>query len=205
MDHDQVKKTIRAVLISAKNGLTPQQLLKDYDSIVGEPLPFKNLGFKSFTEAIHRMPDVIRVEMYGGRTILRGVPDKSSRHVASLVSRQRNSKNYCGIVAAPQQSSSARRYGPPPIRSLPKPKELPSLFVIKIRQLMMSYPNGLPLMSFQSAFQRRFGYYANITSWGFDCLTEAFQSIPETVELTQKGTCGDLVLMPVSKRNKFGM
>ena len=178
----QIKKTIRALLISARNGLTPQQLLKDYETIIGEPLPFKDLGFNSITDFIHGMPDVIRVHRSYYGYLLKGVPDQSSRHVANMVSKQRSTKPYCNIVASSQQQQkkSRQNYSSRPV------KEVPEAFKIKLRQLMISYPNGLPLKKFQEAFMRRFGYYANASSWGFSRFQEALESVPDTLRIVCK-------------------
>ncbi len=211
MDVDQVKKTIRAILISARNGLSPHQLLKDYETIVGHPLPLKELGFCTLSDAIQAMPDVIRVDIgasYYGRTVLKAVVDQSSAHVASLVSRQRNTKSYSGFTFAPvplKRKPSAPpslppRFLPPPVK---KHKEVPVDFSVKMKQLMISYPNGLPLSKFHEAFERRFGYFPNVASWGFSSLNDVFRLVDSVDVVTRKseGAAPEQILLLATKEN----
>ena len=195
-DFDQVKNTVRAILISAKNGLTPQQLQRDYESIVGVPLPVRELGFGTVIDLVASIPNVVRIERsyYGGVT-LRAIPNSSCRHVANLVSKQRSNKRYNSIT----------RRDPPQIRTLTTTttsssssssmtsshsgqpsKEIPLSFKIKLRQLMISYPNGLVLSHFQEAFQRRFGYYVNPAAWGYLSIATAIRTLTDIVQIIYK-------------------
>lgn len=203
-DRDQIKKTIRALLISAKNGLSPQQLLRDYAKVIGTPFPLEELGYKTLTEAIHAMPDVVRVmKTFSGRVILRGVPDASSRHIASLVAKQRSSKPYSDIKASSNPPSSSKRTVTPSSCVPHKAKQVPSSFEIKMRQLMLAHQEGLPLLEFQEVFHRRFGYYVNITSWGFTNITQAFESMKDVVKLVYEDTLASngrkCLIMPSKK------
>ncbi len=202
-DINQIKKTIRALLISAKNGLTPQQLQKDYESIIGKPLPVRELGYRTLSDLVIGMPDVIWIDRahYGGRLTLRGVPDSSCRHVANLVSRQRSNKPYSGIVASGPPSKPTAAATPATNRihnnniggqcsSSKMSKGIPDSFKIKLRQLMISYPNGLLVSHFQQAFQRRFGYYVNPTTWGYSNMIEAFRKVEDIVKIIYKDTDG---------------
>lgn len=194
---DEIKKTIRALLISAKNGLSPQQLLRDYLNIVGTTIPLQDLGFSTLTEAISKMPDVARVEKtFSGRIIYHGVPDTSSKHIADLVSKQRNSKPYSSIRKATtsNNSSATTQNGKAEV-------QVPVSFGIKMRQLMLSYQEGLLLLDFQEAFHSRFGYYVNVTSWGFMDITEALQSMNDIVKLVHQEVngCKRHVIMPARK------
>ena len=177
-DMDTVKKTIRALLISAKNGLTPNQLAKDYEVIIGEPLPVKKLGYRSLMDLVYSIPDVIQVTINAyGRITLRGIADTSSRHIAQLVSKQRSTKSYSHI----KSHSSTPHLKSPPSR---KPEKIvPAQFKVKLRQLLVSYPDGLPMSKFQEAFVRRFGYYVHVRQWGFSSLADALMSIEDVVKL----------------------
>lgn len=57
---DNVKRNVRAVLLSKVGGVLVSDLVKDYKSLLKEPLKFKDLGFSSIKEFVDAMPDVCR-------------------------------------------------------------------------------------------------------------------------------------------------
>ncbi|XP_045694775.1 tudor domain-containing protein 5 isoform X3 [Phyllostomus hastatus] len=87
-----LRKEIRSLLISAKDGLTPQQLEKEYLLMVGSHLPLRILGYRSTMELVLDMPDVVSICPGGdGTVILKAIPDESTKGIASLVAKQRSS------------------------------------------------------------------------------------------------------------------
>ncbi|XP_034368978.1 tudor domain-containing protein 5 isoform X4 [Arvicanthis niloticus] len=89
---DCLRKEIRSLLISTKDGLTPQQLEKEYLLMVGNHLPLRILGYRSTMELVLDMPDVVSVCPCGdGTVILKAIPDESTKGIASLVAKQRRS------------------------------------------------------------------------------------------------------------------
>lgn len=70
---NSMKKVVRSLLTPVKEGLTPMELNKEYKSMIGEPLPFRALGYHSVMELVIDMPDVVRICPSGnGNTVLRG-------------------------------------------------------------------------------------------------------------------------------------
>lgn len=91
-----LRKEIRSLLISTKDGLTPQQLEKEYLLMVGSHLPLRALGYRCVMELVLDMPDVVSVCPSGdGLVILKGglrvwraprlCPE--SRHTVNVCSR----------------------------------------------------------------------------------------------------------------------
>lgn len=57
---DNVKRNVRAVLLSKVGGVLVSDLVKDYKSLLKEPLKFKDLGFGTIKEFVEAMPEVCR-------------------------------------------------------------------------------------------------------------------------------------------------
>uniref|UniRef100_A0A1X7TGF6 HTH OST-type domain-containing protein n=1 Tax=Amphimedon queenslandica TaxID=400682 RepID=A0A1X7TGF6_AMPQE len=115
-DFETVKKTIRSLLLSAKNGLTPVQLTKDYMAMIGNPIPVQELGFPSLFELLKHMPDAVAMhKSRGGTLMLRGLASDSCIHVAQLVSRQKATKSYTAMKSGMRAPTSTKRVPAPTI------------------------------------------------------------------------------------------
>lgn len=61
---EDVKKTVRSLLLSCKDGQPLRLLERDHMEIMGYPIPYKKLGFNSSTELLNNFPDVCRKTLY---------------------------------------------------------------------------------------------------------------------------------------------
>ena len=169
MDREELKKRIRALLISSKQGCTPRGLLKDYKGAFGEEIPLKDFGYRNVLEMANDMPDVVRVLQQGA--LLRGVADESTQHIAKMVARQKNTGYHQMKTEQPVRRTTTATPSVP--------------FHIQgcLRQLMYSYPNGLPIEQFEEAYARRFGYYLSFRRLKFNSLQELINYLPDVLKI----------------------
>lgn len=185
-----VKKRIRALLISSKSGCSLKQLYQDYKAVIGEELPYSELGYRSLMGLIRDIPDVVRVKLNGSDQVatLYGVADEKTQHLARMVARQRQSRSAGNVCSKPPNRK-------------PPPKRIPNTFGVQLKQLFLSYPNGVSLERFNDAFARRFGYYLKYTPWGYSTLEQLLEDV-EDVELVRDPVRGSAVVKP--RRNPKG-
>ena len=69
----EVKKNIRALLISAPRGLSVQDIEHDYQAVLGKFLPFEHFKCKTALEFLKTMPDVVCPTWSNGLLILKGI------------------------------------------------------------------------------------------------------------------------------------
>ena len=182
----EVKKRIRALLVSSKGGSTPKQLFQDYREVIGEDIPFSKLGYRSLMAFIHDMADVVSVKVNrDGRKMLYAVPDPRTQHIARMVSKQRTSR--------PGGSQ------PAPPRRNPQPRKIPDAFNTQLKQLFLCYPNGISLERFNEAFARRFGYYLRFHPWGYTSLEQLLADAAD-VELVCDPLKGSSIVKPRRKK-----
>lgn len=86
----ETKKEIRSILLSTKSGVEFTRLNREYEMFTGSKINYRGMGYTSLRAFVDDIPDVARQfdDGYGTITLL-GVADETTRHIASLVSRQR--------------------------------------------------------------------------------------------------------------------
>lgn len=63
-DAEFVKRILRAVLQSSKDGVSIDNLQSEYRSLCGENIPLKKLGFSKLEDYLRSIPSVVKLE-YG--------------------------------------------------------------------------------------------------------------------------------------------
>ncbi|XP_043500414.1 uncharacterized protein LOC122522991 isoform X2 [Polistes fuscatus] len=133
---NDVHKIILALLISRKEPTSVQILAKDYFEQEGESIPWKELGHASLVDYLKSMPNCVSLEKNDGIYYARGIASNKSKHISSLVARQKTKLKIRPCV---------RKYRPShyyPITSIPKihiPADILSNLILIIKQS----PNGI--------------------------------------------------------------
>ncbi|XP_018406619.1 PREDICTED: uncharacterized protein LOC108782760 [Cyphomyrmex costatus] len=91
-NQDEIRTLVLSLLI-ARKGSTPVTVLeRDYYEIEKKRIPYKKFGYNNLVHFLQSMPDHFVVEEYEGIHYVRGIANKS-KHVSSLVSRQKTTTN----------------------------------------------------------------------------------------------------------------
>ncbi|NWI58838.1 TDRD5 protein, partial [Calyptomena viridis] len=192
-----LKKEVRAMLIAAKEGLTPAQLEEQYMAMVCKPLPFRDVGFQSTLELVTHMPEVVRVSSFkNGTFILKAVADDTTKGIAKLVANQKGKSRTKAWkrtatkanAASPSMNSKNPQQSPLNARS----PILPATLKAELQDLLRSSP--LLLKDFDQAFLRRFGWAFQYTQYGFSSMLEALRSMSDVIAVEQTKAGSLLVL-----------
>lgn len=181
-----VKRELRSLLLSLKGGCTPKQLQDDYLKIIGEPLPYRQLGFPSFMAFLESVPDVVRISGPKHACMLYGLANESTKHIARMVQSQR--------------FPSKGRGRPRPVATVAKQTPaVPIDFEVNLARLFLAFPDGVAVSDFVEAYGRRFGRYPEFSRWGYSSVEHLLRSLPHITCLKPDGPGGKCVALPVAK------
>nr|XP_026651185.1 tudor domain-containing protein 5 [Zonotrichia albicollis] len=192
-----LKKEVRAMLIAAKAGLTPEQLEEQYMAMVCKPLPLHDLGFKSTLELVTQMPEVVQIcSSKNGALILKAIADDSTKGIARLVANQKvKTRKTSKKTAAKANSTFPTKYSKNPqsfhALSAGTPV-LPAVVKAELQDLLSSSP--LLLADLDKAFLRRFGRAFQYRQYGFLSVFEALRSMSDSIAVEQTKAGSLLVL-----------
>ncbi|NXL35564.1 TDRD5 protein, partial [Glaucidium brasilianum] len=183
-----LKKEVRSLLISAKDGLTPAQLEQEYMAMIGKPLPLCDLGFQSTLELVADMPEVVKICPRKEDTfILKAIADEATKEIAKLVARQRKCARARKSAAAKADAASPCK-NPQSLPQRNRAPVLPAMVKAELQDLLSSSP--LLLLDFDKAFFKRFGRAFQYTQYGFSSMFEVLGSVSDiiVVEQTREGS-----------------
>ncbi|XP_062868852.1 tudor domain-containing protein 5 isoform X2 [Trichomycterus rosablanca] len=198
MDTDQIlsglKKDIRSLLISAKHGLSPEQLRRDYQNMLGHPMPLKILGFRSVLDMVKEMPDAVRLDYtLNGTVLLKAIGDENTRGIEELVSKQRDHKiklKSGRVGFSPHSSYHQRSFAP--VRRGTAPPAVPAQLRSQLRQLLTHGPVGLSEL--EARYAASFGRALQVTHYGFYSITELLGAASDFITVRQSRT-GSLLFL----------
>ncbi|XP_066411297.1 tudor domain-containing protein 5 [Molothrus aeneus] len=192
-----LKKEVRAMLIAAKAGLTPEQLEEQYMAMVCKPLPLRDLGFQSTLELVTQMPEVVQIcSSKNGALILKAIADDSTKGIARLVANQKVKSRKASKKTAAKANSTF------PTKNSKNPQSfhtlsagtpvLPAVVKAELQDLLSSSP--LLLADLDKAFLRRFGRAFQYRQYGFLSMFEVLRSMSDSIAVEQTKAGSLLVL-----------
>ncbi|NXH82327.1 TDRD5 protein, partial [Edolisoma coerulescens] len=200
-----LKKEVRAMLIAAKAGLTPEQLEEQYMAMVCKPLPLRDLGFQSTLELVTQMPEVVRIcSSKNGALILRAIADDSTKGIAKLVASQkvktRSKASKKTATKANATFPTKNSKNPQSFQALSaRAPVLPATVRAELQDLLSSSP--LLLGDLDKAFLRRFGRAFQYRQYGFLSMSEVLRSMSESIVVEQT-KAGSLLVLRKCLANK---
>ncbi|XP_069486468.1 tudor domain-containing protein 7 isoform X2 [Ambystoma mexicanum] len=96
-EKELVSKMLRAVLQSNKDGVVLDRLQFEYNSLTGERIPFKKLGYPTLETYLRSIPSVVTMENVRGMVVCFAMVCKETEQIAKFVARQKNSKKRTGV------------------------------------------------------------------------------------------------------------
>jgi len=81
---------LRSVLLSSKEGLTPKQILYDFIYLVGQRLPYEEMGYPDIVSLLDANSDICTRSVENGRVVYRPEINEKCSHIWRLVNSQRS-------------------------------------------------------------------------------------------------------------------
>ncbi|XP_049576973.1 tudor domain-containing protein 7A isoform X1 [Syngnathus scovelli] len=91
-DSESIKKMLRSVLQSSKDGVSILKLQSEYRSLCGETIPLRKLGFTNLEDYLRSIPSVVRMDYRNADLRCFAAVCSETAHIAQLVARQKSTK-----------------------------------------------------------------------------------------------------------------
>jgi len=183
-DIEEVKKIIRSLLLSARHGLTVNELCAEYTAVTYKTLPYKEFGYNSAVDMVKDMPKVVRPVFYGSAMILKGIADESTAHINELVRHQKSTKRNPKIKLS--QDIKA------PVKT-----NIPSFIQKRLVEIIAEYPEGLLLSTLANNYAKWYGSTLDPKRLGFTSVSEIVVNCTDILQVKRMAGIQEIMVLPV--------
>ncbi|XP_011688040.1 PREDICTED: tudor domain-containing protein 5-like isoform X3 [Wasmannia auropunctata] len=179
---DDVRTLILSLLISRKDPLSVARLDRDYYEQEKTRIPYRQFGFATLLEFLQSMPDQFKIEQYNGSHYVRGIASDKSKHVSSLVARQKrptNARNPPRFLPPHLRQSSSSTFNRHPQHTRHQPVIISHDKLLLLVQYIQSNPNGVG-MDRAVKFAQKLVPYTNLSEQD---LRAQLRELPHQVHL----------------------
>ncbi|GBO01523.1 Tudor domain-containing protein 5, partial [Araneus ventricosus] len=185
-EYETVKKEIRSLLITFKNGCSLFEFKKHYQLMMGCDLPFTQFQFRNEIDFLYSMPDAVQISSTGRDYYLKVVGDQSTKHIQKLVNKQKSNNQKSVSLPGPLQVVAPppgfhKSYSPPPrfATEAKMKRELSPSIMYEVVDLIRKYYGGLNLQDVLKRYRCCYGKDLPFTTYGFYTLEEFLRAIPQ--------------------------
>jgi tudor domain-containing protein 5 len=148
--YDETRKVILSLLLARKGATSVSVVDQDYYEIEGEYIPYHRFGYADLVAFFRSMPQYFKVEQYSGRYYVCGIASEKSKHVSSLVARQKHNPK---MKNSPNRRLyQVSRYAP---RMQRQCNRIPAEKMHFLVQYMKNYPDGLSIQNVMTILQKQ--------------------------------------------------
>uniref|UniRef100_A0AAU7J8I4 Tudor domain-containing protein Tdr7 n=1 Tax=Locusta migratoria TaxID=7004 RepID=A0AAU7J8I4_LOCMI len=135
IDRRSVVENLRACLLSIKGGISVKALDRDFRTLIGHSIPYRELGYSSLEQFLRTVEDMRIFTGSNGELMFDTIPKENTAHLAALVAKQKSAPKKLKFPlknAAPSRSQNfrpANRWNSRKPESKPSPRRLEPISV----------------------------------------------------------------------------
>lgn len=157
---DEVRRLIISLVLARKSPPPLSLLDNDYYEAENERIPFRRFGYMSLVEFLESMPNHFVLEYRNGLHYVRGIPTEKSKHVSSLVSRQKSSqkKPYLSSSSSYRRPNYSNAYSNSYSSAYSHVRNrirIPADKLNYLTQYVKNYPEGITIQSALEIIQKQ--------------------------------------------------
>ncbi|XP_025191086.1 uncharacterized protein LOC112591464 isoform X2 [Melanaphis sacchari] len=86
---DEIIFNLKATITSNKGGVQLNCIESDYYNLIGEPIPYKNLGFNSIVDFLESFKEVFKIKNKGFNKFVYVISGGKTQHLEKMISKQK--------------------------------------------------------------------------------------------------------------------
>lgn len=153
---DEIRKILLSLLLARPRAISVSELDRDYYDVERKCIPWREFGYADLVEFLKSMPEYFAIECYNGEHFVQGIASEKTKHVSSLVSRQKPSKS----KYVPPRFRCANRFFNHHLRQMPHWSQIER---VKLSPEQLSFvvtcvknnPNGISMQNVILMLQRQ--------------------------------------------------